>query len=42
MSEPVTTDAPEALIAASPFLGELVKQLRAQDAYGHWDGKSDA
>lgn len=30
------------LIAASPFLGELVKQLRAQDGYGHWDGKSDA
>lgn len=30
------------LVAASPFLGELVKQLRAQDAYGHWDGKSDA
>lgn len=25
----------------SPFLDELVKQLRAQDSYGHWDGKSD-
>jgi probable nitrogen fixation protein len=34
-------DAP-ALIAASPFLAELVKQLRAQDSYGHWEGKSDA
>lgn len=27
---------------ASPFLDELAKQLRAQDSYGHWDGKSDA
>lgn len=26
----------------SPFLSELVKQLRAQDSYGHWEGKSDA
>lgn len=25
----------------SPFLSELVKQLRAQDSYGHWEGKSD-
>ena len=25
----------------SPFLQELVKQLRAQDSYGHWEGKSD-
>jgi probable nitrogen fixation protein len=40
MSE--TALEPAAVIAASPFLGELVKQLRAQDAYGHWDGKSDA
>lgn len=39
MSE-VTTR--EAVIAASPFLVELVRQLRAQDAYGHWAGKSDA
>lgn len=28
-------------IADSPFLSELVKQLRSQDSYGHWDGKSD-
>lgn len=39
MSEVAT---PEAVIAASPFLRELVLQLRAQDAYGHWDGMSDA
>ncbi len=25
----------------SPFLSELVKQMRSQDSYGHWDGKSD-
>lgn len=30
-----------ALLSQSPFLAELVKQLRAQDSYGHWDGKSD-
>lgn len=29
------------IIAGSPFLTELVKQLRAQDSYGHWEGKSD-
>jgi len=28
-------------IADSPFLSELVKQMRSQDSYGHWDGKSD-
>lgn len=25
-----------------PFIRELVKQLRAQDTHGAWDGKSDA
>ncbi|MBI5920753.1 MAG: NifX-associated nitrogen fixation protein [Betaproteobacteria bacterium] len=34
---PETIDTP----LVSPFLDELVKQLRAQDSYGHWDGKSD-
>lgn len=28
-------------ISDSPFLSELVKQMRSQDSYGHWDGKSD-
>jgi probable nitrogen fixation protein len=28
-------------IKASPFLTELVKQWRAQDSYGAWEGKSD-
>ena len=40
MSEATTADT--AIIAGSPFLTELVKQLRAQDSYGHWEGKSDA
>lgn len=26
---------------ATPFMQELVKQLRAQDTYGAWEGKSD-
>jgi probable nitrogen fixation protein len=37
-----TTETPAVLIACSPFLAELVRQLRAQDQYGHWDGKPDA
>lgn len=40
MSESATISAIFA-IADSPFLSELVKQLRSQDSYGHWDGKSD-
>lgn len=43
MSESATAAPPDAaILAASPFLAELVKQLRSQDSYGHWDGKSDA
>ncbi|BAL23119.1 NifX-associated nitrogen fixation protein [Azoarcus sp. KH32C] len=41
MSETLAPDA-SAIIAASPFLGELVKMMRAQDIYGSWDGKTDA
>ena len=33
--------ATAALVATDPFLRELVKQLRAQDTHGAWDGKSD-
>ena len=29
------------VINDSPFLSELLKQLRSQDSYGHWDGKTD-
>jgi probable nitrogen fixation protein len=31
-----------ALLATDPFLRELVKQWRAQDAHGAWEGKTDA
>lgn len=29
-------------LKSSPFLVELIKQWRAQDSYGAWEGKSDA
>jgi probable nitrogen fixation protein len=32
----------EAELLAQPFVRELIKQIRAQDAHGAWDGKSDA
>lgn len=28
-------------VKSSPFLVELIKQWRAQDSYGAWEGKSD-
>ncbi|WP_454720233.1 MULTISPECIES: NifX-associated nitrogen fixation protein [Cupriavidus] len=31
----------EAELLATPFVQQLVKQLRAQDTHGAWDGKSD-
>lgn len=34
--------ASAAVLPDSPFLRELVTQLRAQDSHGSWDGKSDA
>ena len=34
--------ASAAELLAQPFVRELVKQLRAQDTHGSWDGKSDA
>ncbi|EIF33999.1 putative nitrogen fixation protein [Burkholderia sp. Ch1-1] len=34
------TASDETLLAA-PFVQQLVKQLRAQDTHGAWDGKSD-
>jgi probable nitrogen fixation protein len=38
--------APEApteeALLADPFIRELVKQIRAQDTHGTWEGKSDA
>jgi probable nitrogen fixation protein len=47
MSTALTADAtaPEALsdeaLLKDPFILELVKQLRAQDTHGTWEGKSD-
>jgi len=40
LAAPAADDA--ALLAGDPFLRELVKQLRAQDTHGAWEGKSDA
>ena len=42
MSEIAAPEAPtdEALLQ-DPFIRELVKQLRAQDTHGTWEGKSD-
>jgi len=43
MSDAVAADAVDeaALLESDPFLRELVKQLRAQDTHGTWEGKSD-
>ena len=29
-------------MTSTPFIAELVKQWRAQDTYGSWEGKSDS
>jgi probable nitrogen fixation protein len=46
VSDPVAagapTDDPEAVALASPFVRALVRQLRAHDTSGAWDGKADA
>ena len=36
----VTPDNDEAMMA-TPFIQQLVKQMRAQDTHGQWEGKSD-
>lgn len=43
MTGPAAIEAPsdEALLQ-DPFIRELVKQIRAQDTHGTWEGKSDA
>ena len=41
MSTAVETSADEAALQ-DPFVIELIKQLRAQDTHGTWEGKSDA
>jgi probable nitrogen fixation protein len=45
MSDIATPDAAaadEAALLQDPFVRELIKQLRAQDTHGTWEGKSDA
>ena len=43
MSEAVTVEAPsEAELLKDPFVVELIKQIRAQDTHGTWEGKTDA
>ncbi len=47
MSETPVAQAPpeaarsEAELLATPFVRELIKQIRAQDTHGVWEGKSD-
>ena len=42
MSEAAAPETPtEEALLQDPFIRELVKQLRAQDAHGTWEGKSD-
>ena len=43
MTEATAVDAPsEEALLQDPFIRELVKQIRAQDTHGTWEGKSDA
>ena len=42
MSEAVTEAPTEAALLQDPFILELIKQIRAQDTHGTWEGKSDA
>jgi probable nitrogen fixation protein len=37
----LTPPATDAELLALPFVRELIKQIRAQDTHGAWDGKSD-
>ena len=45
MTDAVTTEAPaeptEAELLQDPFIRELIKQMRAQDTHGTWEGKAD-
>jgi probable nitrogen fixation protein len=44
MSEASMVEAPagDTALLQDPFIRELVKQIRAQDTHGSWEGKSDA
>ncbi|NTV09995.1 MAG: NifX-associated nitrogen fixation protein [Zoogloea sp.] len=40
--DPAAAEAADAVALQDPFIRELVKQWRAQDTHGTWEGKSDA
>ena len=43
MSEAIAVEAPsDEVLLQDPFIRELIKQIRAQDTHGTWEGKSDA
>ena len=39
--EEATDSTSDATYLATPFVQQLIKQLRAQDMHGTWDNKSD-
>lgn len=46
MAEAITNETradteDDALLLATPFVQQLIRQLRAQDTHGAWEGKSD-
>jgi probable nitrogen fixation protein len=41
MSETATAPENDEALLATPFVQQLIKQLRAQDLHGTWDGKDD-
>jgi probable nitrogen fixation protein len=42
VSDAATVEVPsDAVLLQHPFVRELVKQIRAQDTHGTWEGKSD-
>ena len=43
MTEAIAMEAPsDEVLLQDPFIRELIKQIRAQDTHGTWEGKSDA
>ncbi|MBL8276815.1 MAG: NifX-associated nitrogen fixation protein [Pelomonas sp.] len=43
MTDTATLEAPsDDALLKDGFIGELIKQIRAQDTHGTWEGKSDA
>ncbi len=40
-SSAIPSEASDEMLLRAPFVQQLVRQLRAQDAHGVWDGKTD-